>query len=640
MTSYDDFDETHHPRPVPSQFSQLIEKAVSRRHFLKSGMALGIAPFITSTGCSTEPTTNFAPPSKLAFSAIGSNTLDTISLPDGYQWEKLISWGDPLTRAGNPFNGAKNFSKADQALAFGDNNDGMQFFPIDDHRALLVVNNEYISRWSYYTTPDNATAEDVLKAQLGHGVSVLELKKHSGQWQLNLDGEHARRITAQSPMGFSGPAAGHELLKTSDAPLGMQSLGTWANCGCGKTPWGTYLSCEENFNAYFGSTDTGLTPNSAQKRYGLSAKDWGLQWYKHQDRFDLKKEPHEANRMGWVIEFDPYDPQSTPIKHTALGRFKHENAEWAIAESGQVVVYMGDDERGEHLYRFVSDGVYVEGQRAANMKLLGKGRLYAAKFDAADDDLQGKGRWLELALGSNNIGPDTGFNDQATICVHARLAASAAGATTMDRPEWVASHPYKVEVYCALTNNKYRGIRPNAGDQETPVGGPNPREANLYGQIVRWRPSHGDHLADTFDWDLFALAGNPTIHTSGLAAGSDNLNADNMFNSPDGLAFDQQGLLWIQTDGNFSNQGEYAGMGNNQMLAADPESGEIRRFMVGPRGCEITGLCWSDDGESMFVGVQHPGDHNSGSDFPDGDGKQPRSTVVVVRRDQKGPIGA
>ncbi|MEO1694984.1 MAG: PhoX family phosphatase, partial [Pseudomonadota bacterium] len=408
-------------------------------------------------------------------------------------------------------------------------------------------------------------------------------------------------------------------------PTGTQSLGTWNNCGNGRTPWGTYLACEENFNGYFSASDLGaLTPE--HKRYGIRERDWGYNWAAADPRFDAAQHPNEPNRAGYVVEIDPLDPTSTPQKRTALGRFKHENAEVVVAGDGRIVVYMGDDERGEFLYRYISDAAYQVGGDTSD--LLNSGTLYAAKFD---DD--GTGRWLALT-------PETtGMASDAVIAVHTRLAGSAVGATTMDRPEWVASHPDRAEVYCALTNNKNRGRKPNAGGDATPVGGPNPREANLYGQIVRWRPDGGDHTADGFAWDLYVLAGNPAVHPEGdLKAGSDNVTAGNFFNAPDGIGFDQHGMLWIQTDGKYSNTGDFAGMGNNQMLIGDTVTGEIRRFMVGPRECEVTGLAFSPDRRTAFVGVQHPGERGD-SHFPDGGDSVPRSCIIAITRDDGAVIG-
>lgn len=291
---------------------------------------------------------------------------------------------------------------------------------------------------------------------------------------------------------------------------------------------------------------------------------------------------------------------------------------------GRVIVYMGDDERGEFLYRFVSEGVYAAG--VDTNALLEKGTLSVAKFN---DD--GTGEWLDLT-------PETtGLASQAEVCIHTRQAGSAVGATTMDRPEWVAANPNAPEVYCCLTNNKNRGVKPNAGGDDTSANGPNPRDKNNYGQIVRWRPDGGDHAAAGFGWDLYVLAGNPTVHQDAYA-GSENVNADNMFNSPDGLKFDSNGLLWIQTDGNYGNEGDFAGQGNNQMLAGDPVTGEIRRFLVGPNECEVTGLSWSPDRRTMFVGIQHPGEDGN-SHWPEGGDSVPRSAIIAITREDGGLVG-
>ena len=356
----------------------------------------------------------------------------------------------------------------------------------------------------------------------------------------------------------------------------------------------------------------------------MSAKDWGYGWARIDDRFDVAKNPNEPNRAGYVVEIDPRDPNSTPRKLTALGRFKHENADTVVNNDGRIVVYMGDDERGEFLYRFVSDGVYAAG--VDTNALLENGTLSVAKFN---DD--GTGEWLELT-------PETtGLASQAEVSIHTRLGASAVGATTMDRPEWVASNPNAPEVYCCLTNNKNRGVKPNAGGDDTSANGPNPRDKNNYGQIVRWRPDGGDHTAAGFGWDLYVLAGNPTVHSDAYA-GSGNVNADNMFNSPDGLKFDSNGLLWIQTDGNYGNDGDFAGHGNNQMLAGDPVTGEIRRFLVGPNECEVTGLSWSPDRRTMFVGIQHPGEDGN-SHWPEGGDSVPRSAIIAITREDGGLVG-
>ncbi len=617
------FDEVNNPRPEATDFDKVLDKALSRRGFLGGSLAVGAASFVLGTSALTSPA---QAASRFGFTQVAANSLDDITLPPGYSWHNVALWGEEMWSDSVAFDQASRGDGASQERTFGDNNDGMSLFRVDG-RNILVVNNEYTNRSIIYGNraeglPENA--DDVRKGKAAHGVSVVEIAETDGKWAIVKDSEYNRRITADSEMDITGPARGHDLLKTSADPSGTKSLGTWNNCGNGRTPWGTYLACEENFNGYFSSSNKDLELSGAQKRYGLKHDDWGYAWATADDRFDLSKEPNEANRAGYIVEIDPSDPNSTPKKRTALGRFKHENAEVVLAADGHVVVYMGDDERGEFMYKFISANLYVEG--GDNSDLLEDGRLFAAKYNE-----DGTGDWVELTPAS------TGMSSKADICVNTRIAASAVKATTMDRPEWVAANPKKAEVYCALTNNKNRGVKTNAGGDETPAFGPNPREKNLYGQIVRLRPSGADHNADSFDWDLYVMAGNPTVHSDAYG-GSDNVNAENMFNSPDGIAFDRNGMLWIQTDGNYSNEEEFAGMGNNQMLLGDPATGEIRRFMVGPNECEVTGITWSADHKTLFVGIQHPGERGN-SHWPDGGSTVPRSAVIAIRRDDGGTVG-
>ena len=623
--SFDEFDEVHHPRPLETDFSRLVDRAVSRRGFLRGSVTFGAAGFVASCGLAM-PRSAFASSDRFGFEAVPANSLDTVTVPPGYRWHVVARWGDPMWSDGAGFDQTTRGTGKSQERAFGDNCDGMSLFT-HEGRNVLAVNNEYVNRKIMYGgsgsgSPENA--DDVRKGKAGHGVSVVEIADRDGAWAIVKDSPYNRRITADTPMEITGPARGHDLLKTAADPEGARSLGTWNNCGNGRTPWGTYLACEENFNGYFSSSDEDLEIGPAFKRYGVGPKDRGYAWAMADERFDIARHPNEPNRNGYVVEIDPLDPGSTPKKRTALGRFKHENAEVVLAADGRVVVYMGDDERGEFLYRFVSDGRYAEG--GDNSNLLDSGRLFAARF--ADG---GRGEWAELTPEA------TGMATAAEIAIHTRMAASAVGATTMDRPEWVAANPMKAEVYCCLTNNKNRGKKPNKGGDPTPVGGPNPRAGNLYGQIVRWRPDGGDHLAAGFDWDLYVVAGNPAVH-SDENAGSSNVTPDNMFNSPDGLAFDSMGRLWIQTDGKYTNKDGFAGQGNNQMLVGDPETGEIRRFMVGPRECEVTGFAWSADRKTLFIGIQHPGEKGD-SHFPDGGDTAPRSSVVAIAREDGSPVG-
>ena len=619
-------------------FNRCIAKMISRRDFLQRS-ALGLSGFAAAA---TLPNISFAntPSAVLGFNHIAANSHDTVTLATGYNWNVLVSWGDPLFPQAPVFDNDTRGNSTSQMLAFGDNNDGMALFPISDDHAVVAINNEYINMDSFYPNGKVASADDVKKCKAAHGVSVFEIKKTAtGGWQIHLDGQRNRRITADTPMMITGPARGNEHLHTAADPNGILALGTWNNCGNGQTPWGTYLTCEENFNSYFASDDSNYTPTTMHTRYGVGVKDRGYSWYKYDRRFDISKSPNEPNRCGYIVEIDPHNPDSMPKKLTALGRFKHENAEVVVASNGQVVVYMGDDERGEYLYKFVSNNKYQPGDTTHNSNLLDEGKLYVARFDPTDK-LAGDGHWIELRYGINGLDKANGFNNQAEVCIFARHAATVVRATTMDRPEWVAAHPHKAEVYCTLTNNKNRGIKKNAGGVEQVIGGPNPRKKNIYGQIVRWRPANGDHLASDFIWDLFVIAGNPSVHATGLKAGSNNITAENMFNSPDGIKFDNGGRLWIQTDGKYSNKGEFAGMGNNQMLCADTQTGEIRRFMVGPIACEITGAMFTADHTTMFVGIQHPGEKNAGSSFPGGGATVPRSSVIAIRKNDGGVIGS
>ena len=619
--SWDDWDELNDPRPDVSDFDAVVEEAISRRGFLGGVLAFGSGAAVMGTGSLLSTTSaEAATMSRFAFTPIGIQTDSTVHVPEGYSWKSVAKWGQPLFSDAPEFDHSTGGDVASSARVFGENTDGMELFNVGGHQ-VIAVNHEYVNTKTNLPNNEGGTptsADDVRKLQNLQGVTVMEVAEGDDGWDIVVDSPFNRRIDHNTPMRIAGPAAGHDMLKTSADPDGLLALGTMNNCGAGKTPWGTYLTCEENFNGYFGSTDDTLERTDGWKRYGVGLK--GRYAYETFDpRYDLSQNPNEPNRFGYIVEIDPADPNSTPVKRTALGRFKHENAACVVAPNGQIVVYMGDDERGEFMYKFVSTGVYQPGGDTDN--LLDEGSLYAAKFNA-----DGTGEWVELT-------PEATGMDAIDITVHTRMAASAVGATTMDRPEWVAVNPIAAEGYCCLTNNKNRGVKPNAGGDDTSVNGPNPRETNNYGQIVRWFPANDDHATDAFRWDLYVMAGNPIVG-EGAYKGSSNVNAGNLFNSPDGMMFDSSGLLWIQTDGNDSNEGEYEGMGNNQMLAGDPVTGEIVRFLTGPQGSEVTGVTWSSDRRTMFVGIQHPA-----APFPDGEGKLARSTVIAVKRDDNGLVG-
>jgi secreted PhoX family phosphatase len=617
--SPDDWDEMHFPRPESHGFDDVVEAAISRRGFMNGVVAFGSGAAVMGTSMLNGTTAMAGQSDRFAFEKLPIQTDGTVHVPTGYTWDVLVRWGDPLFSDAPAFDAATGIPTTGSDRVFGENTDGMELFKVGNHE-LLVVNSEYVnSKINLAHTDDGmpTSADDVLRLQNFQGVSVMEVREGDIGWEVVIDSPFNRRIHHNTPMVIDGPAAGHDLLKTDADPTGTVSLGTFNNCGSGRTPWGTYLTCEENFNGYFGATETPTLDDATAAgfaRYGVNtAVDTNRYNYHGFDaRFDIAKNPNEPHRAGYIVEIDPAKPDSVPVKHTALGRFKHENAAYALAPDGRVIVYMGDDERGEFMYKWLSMDKYVPGGDTST--LLSDGQLYVAKFN-----MDMSGEWVALTPAATDM-------SAAEIAIFSRMAASKVGATTMDRPEWIAVNPTAVEGYCCLTNNRNRGVKPNAGGDDTSANGPNPREANNYGQIVRWRPSGDNHASNTFEWDLYVMAGNPT-NQEGAYKGSSNINAGNMFNSPDGMQFDTTGIMWIQTDGNDDNEGDFEGMGNNQMLAGDPVTGEIRRFLTGPNGSEVTGLTWSSDRRTMFVGIQHPG-----APFPDGEGSLPRSAIVAVKR--------
>ncbi|WP_106746007.1 PhoX family protein [Yoonia maritima] len=617
--SWDEWDELQRPAAETTDFDGVVDAALSRRGFLTGVVAYGSGAAVMGAGLLSGTSAQAQTASRFAFTPIAAQTDFTIHVPDGYSWHALAKWGEPLFSDAEELSQETGVSVASSDRVFGENTDGMEAFVVDG-RQVIAVNHEYVNPKVNlpHTGGETTSADDVLTLQNMQGVTVMEIAEGADGWAIVKDSDLNRRITQNTPMTITGPAAGHPLLQTEADPAGTTALGTLNNCGAGKTPWGTYLTCEENFNGYFGSTDPEFTAPDDYARYGIGMEG-RYAYEKFDTRFDTSKNPNEPHRFGYIVEIDPTDPTSTPIKHTALGRFKHENAAAVVAPDGRVVVYMGDDERGEFLYKFVSAGVYTPG--GPTSALLDEGQLYVAKFNT---DLTGE--WVALT-------PEATGMDEAEIAIFTRQAASNVGATTMDRPEWVAVNPVAAEAYCALTNNKNRGVKPNAGGDDTAANGPNPRDENNYGQIVRWYPSNDDHAADTFAWDLYVMAGNPTVH-EGAYGGSANVNEGNLFNSPDGMQFDSTGLLWIQTDGDDDNEGDFAGMGNNQMLAGDPATGQIERFLTGPNGSEVTGLTWSADKRTMFVGIQHPA-----APFPDGEGTLPRSSIIAVKRADNERVG-
>jgi secreted PhoX family phosphatase len=702
-----DDDGVSNPSRNPS-LTDVVERVIaanpSRRRLLVSGLGVAALPFLGGlAGCGSDDDDVPAAESQFGFSAVAMSTADTVVVPSGYVATAFLPWGEPINAAAPAWKADASNTAADQEQQIGDNHDGMTFFGFNaagngygdrSEEGLLVMNHEYINPEYFYaieagTDPADwmapFTFEKARKAQAAHGVSVVHVKRNSdGSWSHVAGSPYNRRIHGNTPMTLQGPAAGHALMKTAADPSGTEVLGTLNNCANGWTPWGTYLTCEENWNGYFAAPTSGanISPDfqdqkpeivAGQSRYGISTTGAGYRWHQVDPRFDADVNPNEPHRFGWVVEIDPFAPASKPVKRTALGRVKHENAELVIAPNGKVVVYMGDDERNEYIYKFISSGNFDKANptSAANRRLLESGTLYVARLEAGATagDRMGTGVWIPLVHGSNGLTAAIGFNNQAEVLIKTRHAADRVGATMMDRPEWISANPKKPgEVYLTLTNNNRRGGTTsnavdgstNAGSARPPVDEANPRSNNVWGHILRWNETGGDATALGFAWDIFVLAGQPSV--TGTRAPSANITADNLFNSPDGLAFDSFGRLWIQTDGSYSNAGDFVNMGNNQMLAADVSTKEIRRFLVGPSGCEITGVTWTPDRKTMFINVQHPGEFAghprapktaAGATFTDNDiarnatafsqwptaGARPRSATVVVRRSDGGVIG-
>ena len=607
----------------------------SRREALKIGAIAGLGALLQPLGgCAS-----LGQGPRLGFTAVPPDKADRLVVPPGYVAQVLAAWGEPVGIPGRmpPFHKDASNSAEDQAVQLGMHHDGVAFFPFDGSstHGLIALNHEYTDDGLLH--PDGfvpMTAAKVKKSQNAHGLSVFEVKFNGQQWAVVRPSRFARRFTMDTPFAVTGPAAGHPMMRTAADPAGRTVLGTLNNCASSRTPWGTYLSGEENWAYYFGA---GKTLDAHQQRWGLREKSF-YAWEGSDARFDVQKTPHEPHRFGWVVEVDPMDPDSTPVKRTALGRAAHEGAWVALTRDQRAVVYSGEDARFEYIYKFVSAGRMQPGGAKANRELLDHGTLYVARFDA-----DGRGVWLPLVHGQGPLTPANGFADQGEVLIKARQASDLLGGTRMDRPEWLAIDEASRWVYCTLTNNTQRGESGKPG-----VDAANPRAGNSMGQIIRWRED-GDHDGTGFEWNHLLLAGDPA---NARPEARGNVRGD-FFGCPDGLGFAPNGLLWIQTDAHASQmyKGEFERIGNNQMLACDPVTGEVRRFLTGPVNCEITGIAFTPDGKSLFISVQHPGETPSDrsdpmdpqrfSSWPDHeqDGR-PRSATVVIRKRDGGVIGS
>jgi hypothetical protein len=638
-------------------FGDVVAERLSRRDLMHGLLAVAVAETAIgplALGASKRAQAAEAhpvEPTRFSFEelAVAPNS-ETHHVAPGYDADVLISWGDRVLADAPAFNPAA-LTPSDQSKQFGYNNDFLGFIPLDgrsDH-GLLVVNHEYTNGELMFrgiggrSDKDNAFAgvtKDIVDVEMmAHGGSVIEIKREGGKWAVVPNSKYARRITAETPMRISGPAAGHALMKTNADPSGTQVRGMINNCAGGVTPWGTWLTCEENTNGYFWGKAAAepVTPEArAYRRYGIPGEYYA--WGKFHDRFDLAKEPNEPNRFGWVVEIDPLDPTSTPVKRTAMGRFKHEGAGNIVNGDGRFVVYQGDDERFDYVYRFVTEGKVDLANRAANKDLLDHGTLSVAKFNA-----DGTGTWVPLVHGDGPwLNEKFGFKDQGDIVVHARLAADLVGATKMDRPEDVDVNLVSGKVYVVLTNNSKR-----KSDQ---VDAANPRAENKFGHIIEITPAGGDHAAPTFTWEILLKCGDPSIAEVG-AAFNPATSKDGWFGMPDNIALDSLGRLWVATDGNTpSRTGRADGIWAVETQGAGRATS--RCFFQVPRGAEMCGPCPTPDLETFFVAVQHPGEEDSddpnatpanfdapSTRWPDfKDGVPPRPSIVAITRKGGGKI--
>ncbi|MEV8308154.1 PhoX family phosphatase [Streptomyces flavidovirens] len=583
----------------------------------------------------------------LRFAAVAPNTADAVTVPDGYAQNVVIRWGEPILRGAPAFDPDKQSAKA-QAGQFGYNNDFLSLLPLpgEHGRQVLVANHEYTDEILMFKGYDPAkpTREQVETAWAAHGLSVVVVQEERKSGKLTPVTRHHlnRRLHTTSEFRLTGPAAGSDLLKTSADPTGTKVLGTLNNCAGGTTPWGTTLHGEENFNQYFANGSS-----ATDKRYGISTGATERKWELFDKRFDVKQEPNESHRQGWVVELDPYDPDSTPRKHTALGRFKHEAAQPRLTADGRPVVYMGDDERFDYFYKFVSSKRMKKGtSRAArehNLTLLDEGTLYVAKLTGDspaaeidgtgklpnDGEFDGSGVWIPLATGKTSHVPGMTAEE---VYVFTRVAGDKVGATKMDRPEDVEPSPRTGRVYVALTNNTDRGKAGKEGADEA-----NPRNLNKHGQVLELAEHWDDPASDGFAWRLFLVAGDPDDPATYFAGfPKDKVSP---ISCPDNVAFDPHGNLWLSTDGN--QLGSHDGLFG--VATRGERRGELKQFLTVPKGAETCGPVIQD--RRVLVAVQHPGEvdgasvEKPASAWPDGPGKLVRPSVVAVYRKDGRDIG-
>ncbi len=604
---YNDPEDAGSNASAEPSIGELIQRRLSRRDALRGLVGVGAAAALGHELLGSTALAQEAGPSSLTFKEV-AHTLDkTHHIPEGYEAQVLIRWGDPVVAGAPPFDPA-NLTVAGQDKQFGYNCDFIGLHPLPlgskaGDRFLMVVNHEYTNTNLMFAGigQGRASRTKASKAQVeveiaAHGGSVIEIAREGGVWNVVKNSKYARRLTGMTAMEISGPAAGHDKLKTTADATGRKVLGMLNNCAGGETPWGTWLTGEENFNGYFGGDAEKMPDAKAYKRYGVTKATW-YAWAQHIDRFNVEKEPNEPNRFGWIVEIDPYDPGAPPVKRTALGRFKHEGCHHALAKDGRVAVYMGDDERLDYVYKFVTSRAWNPTDRAANKNLLDEGTLYVARF--ADD---GKIAWLPLVHGQGPLTAENGFASQADILIYTRQAADLLKATPMDRPEDVEVNPVSGRVYVMLTNNPTR--------KHEQVNGANPRASNTQGHVIEIVPKDGDQASTEGTWSIFIAAGKPGIDAGARYHRATSENG--WLSCPDNCAFDSKGRIWIATDGAPGAAGVADGLygadtaGHGRALT--------RCFFQAPTGAEVCGPIFTPDDATLFLAIQHPGE-DSGSTF-------------------------
>ncbi|MEQ6204331.1 PhoX family phosphatase [Sulfitobacter sp. HNIBRBA2951] len=657
--AYEAFDDIPTNPNLARTIGEVVAARYSRRDIFTGALAVTASTAIFGTSAMVAPRQARAQAaSRYAFTELEWGNDTTHHVAEGYTAEVLLRWGDPITATAPDFD-VMNQTAAAQLQQFGYNNDYVGFTALNaaGTRGLLCVNHEYTNEEVMFPglgRQDRAefsgmTPELIDIEMAAHGGTVVEIEKETtGKWRVDPNGKYNRRITPlHTQMTVSGPAAGHARLRTNADPAGMTIIGTLNNCAGGMTPWGTYLMAEENFHGYFWTSRqdgddrpdlSELPPREAKrhKRYGVPGMWYA--WGTTHDRFDIAKEPNEPNRFGWIVEVDPRNPEAQPVKHTALGRFRHEGCETTQSADGRLVVYSGDDNRFDYLYKYVSDGT-ISDDPADNAKLLSEGTLYVARFDA-----DGTVVWLPLVHGTGPLTAENGFADQGDVVIDARLAADLLGATPMDRPE-DAQPRGDGTVFLMLTNNSRR--KPDAADAA------NPRPKNSFGHIIEIKEDAADHAATHGTWSILVQCGDPSVAEVG-AVWNPETSQSGWFGSPDNAAIDADGRLWVATDqgSRWGKTGKSDGLYGVETEGA--ARGTSKLFFRCPVGGEMCGPYFTDDQETLFVAVQHPGtdgtkylkgfERNStfedpATRWPDFDpAMPPRPSVVVITKEGGGKI--